>query len=201
MNMKDRIRSTVEQMRREDREFITAETVAMFAHCSQTRAAAELRELGFTDAQVGPVAVEGVPAMVVRGRYECSNGGISSQCERVVIVATIDKTLGADAVVEAVPEECRREAPSKGWPAVAIKFRSGGSLGALPPCAVPVEVAEDGTITETRRDDSVGPMMGGARIVAELNHEQAFTLVSRQETLSVDLHDRFETTAQYATHD
>ena len=43
----------VAQMRRDDREFITAETVSMFSECSRPEAAIALTRLGFTPRQIG----------------------------------------------------------------------------------------------------------------------------------------------------
>lgn len=143
--------------------------------------------------------IKGFRARIVQGA-RCSNGGISEGAELVTVVATVRKVLGCPAVVEPVGEAARRIEPTEEAPPVAFVFRSGGSR-ALPVCAVPVDVADDGTITETRRDDSVGPMMGGSRVVAELGAEEAFAHAAGQDVLSVDLHDRFETTAQYATYD
>ena len=48
----------VEQMRREDREFISAYTVAMFSECSRPEAAVALTRLGFTPAQIGTLEVD-----------------------------------------------------------------------------------------------------------------------------------------------
>lgn len=143
--------------------------------------------------------MKGITARIIRGQYgDCSNGGISSEHDRVTIVAGIEKVLGKPAVVAELPEEAQRVEATDDAPAVALVFRSGGSLGALPVCAVPVEVVEDGAVTEAR--GGVGPMMGGARIVAELDSEQAFGLLTGG-VLSADLHDRFETAAQYASYD
>lgn len=47
----------VEQMRREDREFISAYTVAMFSTCSRPEAAIALTRLGYTPEQIGTLEV------------------------------------------------------------------------------------------------------------------------------------------------
>lgn len=49
------IEQTIERMRRDDTEFITAKTVAEFDGCSEVAAAEVMRSMGWTDAHIGPV--------------------------------------------------------------------------------------------------------------------------------------------------
>jgi hypothetical protein len=54
----ERVPALVEQMRREDREFISAYTVSMFSMCSRPEAAIALTRLGYTPEQIGTLEVD-----------------------------------------------------------------------------------------------------------------------------------------------
>lgn len=139
--------------------------------------------------------MKGMRADILK-RADFSNGGVSSRADEVTIVATIRRVLGGETKIEPIRYDVAHfEADVERAPAVALLFRSGGMMGDLPVCAVPVDIADDGTITETR--EGAGPMMGGAVIRSS---DSRFAELAGAYG-AVDLHDRFETTAQYATYD
>lgn len=120
-----------------------------------------------------------------------ANGGISDARDEVTIVGvTYDQKS-----VEPLDPIMQVSEPTEKAPPVVIVYRH--LFGARIAQAQPAAIGPGDAVTLLRVAGSVGPMMGGTYIG---------TSDSRMRDLTgsfepIALHDRFETTAQYATYD
>jgi len=110
--------------------------------------------------------------------YEhCSNGGISARCDEVTI-------MNADGPSEPTPDA----------PAVLLVANGPGMVRAVPAVRI------DDEWHPLELEDVVGPAMGGAYVASPCTPFSDATeeITGAPFYGAVALHDRFETTAEYA---
>lgn len=139
--------------------------------------------------------VRGLPADIYKHESrDCSNGGLSSTADGVTIVGIVQ---AHKTEVEPIFEEARVFTPTEQAPPVVIvhkRFSFGLGIS-----AVPAVVGDDGSIELVRKDDHVGPMMGGCYV--ETCDARFAELLGERTSRPVALHDRYETREHYASYD
>jgi hypothetical protein len=191
----ERVLETIAYIRRTDRDFITPDTLQAYTACTVEEARAGIVEVfgqEWLDAQDASLAIRGLPASIYKNEgRDFSNGGISSTADEVTIVGYAHDPQK----VERLPITSRVFEPSDKAPPVVIVIRQ--LFGQRIAQAQPAAIGPDGAVTLLRKAGAVGPMMGGCYVGSS-------DARLRELTGSFDpiaLHDRFETTAQYASHD
>lgn len=127
----------------------------------------------------------GLRAEVFRSKLgDCSNGGLSGRVDTVTIV-------NAEGPFE----------PDEHAPAVLLRKGPMGTVNAVPAEWESTVGKERGWVAE-RPSGRVGPMMGGAYIAtSDSRLREALNRLGAGFYGAVALHDRFETSAQYASYD